>query len=890
MLPTGSFFRKLFPALIVSCLILVCEDVLAQCTNNNVFWLNLTPGGPGLTATSACTYAGEYNTVNVQNGQTYIFSTCGGATYDTQLTLYSNAGVFLAFNDDFCGLQSQITWTATFTGVVRILLDQFFCASNSICATMNVTWFAPVPNNLCSGAIPVACGQTIIGSTASQTAEVVPACGAGQGSPSLWYRFTGTGQTVIASLCGSAYDTYITVYSGTCAALSCVVFNDDFCGLQSQASFATIPGVNYFIMVSGYNSFSGSFTLNISCFIPQPNDPCSGALPISCGSTLSGNSLGALLDAVPLCGGGTDAGLWYSVTGTNQTYTASLCGSAYNTFISIYSGSCSSLTCSSFNDNFCGTQSQVTWFAAQGVNYFIHVHTGAAAGGAFTLNLSCANIVPGSAPPGCPDIELGPDIIIPTCAVPCQTLTLGSSVFQTGLTTAYTVTSIPPAPPFPYNSGTGFSIGIDDVWTGAIDLPFSFCFFGNVYSRCLVGSNGVVSFNITDPVPTLVNDGPAGFCPWTFTTSAPSNLLPVNAIFGVYHDIDPEVCGDARYTIFGTSPCRAMVISFDDVCHYASCGGCTPCTTMRSTHMIVMYETTNVIEVYVENKPSCTPWNSGNALLGIQNSAGTVAFVPPGRNTGPWTANNEAWRFTPSGGSNVTVNWFQGGTPIGTGTAVNVCVNQPTTSFEAQAIYTNCNGTQVTVTDNVVVACSMMAVPVEWLGFEAENAGETVLCTWQTATELNSDFFTVERSTDLSDWTDLGSVPGAGTTLVPQSYQYTDLYPLVGVSYYRTRQTDTDGSVGYSEVRAVSRGWDAEAMVFPNPSVGAFGLSVGWTSHEPMVWDAVGREIPVFRIGDGSYSLGNAAPGTYFIRLMDRRGHLTSPVRLVVVDSAAGGE
>ena len=48
---------------------------------------------------------------------------------------------------------------------------------------------------------------------------------------------------------------------------------------------------------------------------------------------------------------------------------------------------------------------------------------------------------------------------------------------------------------------------------------------------------------------------------------------------------------------------------------------------MLATHMAVFYETTNVIDIYIKDKPTCSSWNSGNAAVGIQNDAGTTAFV-----------------------------------------------------------------------------------------------------------------------------------------------------------------------------------------------------------------------------------------------------------------------
>ncbi|MBK8500616.1 MAG: hypothetical protein IPL52_17785 [Flavobacteriales bacterium] len=114
-----------------------------QCTNNNTLTgAAVTPNCPGST-NIPCVQGGQYALINVVNGNTYTFSTCG-ATWDTQITLYNNAGGgSIGYNDDACGLQSTVTWTATFTGQLRVLVDEYNCANNTICSPLNITFKAP---------------------------------------------------------------------------------------------------------------------------------------------------------------------------------------------------------------------------------------------------------------------------------------------------------------------------------------------------------------------------------------------------------------------------------------------------------------------------------------------------------------------------------------------------------------------------------------------------------------------------------------------------------------------------------------------------------------------------------------------------------------------------
>jgi len=287
------------------------------------------------------------------------------------------------------------------------------------------------------------------------------------------------------------------------------------------------------------------------------------------------------------------------------------------------------------------------------------------------------------AQPGCPNVNAGPDVTL-SCSSPCTTLT--ATPLATGATTSYAVSTIPYAPPYPYNTGNPILLNIDDYWSSTITMPFNFCYYGTAYNQIVAGSNGVVSFDLS-------NSG--GYCPWSFTATCPSSSLILNAIFGVYHDIDPSVSGTMYYAILGTYPCRTFVVNWNQIAMFS-------CNSMLATHQIVLYESTNVIEVYVQNKPLCSTWNSGNGLIGIQNSTGTVGLTPPGRNTSQWTASNEAWRFTPNGAPNYTLSWYQGPTLLGTGATINVCPTS-TTTYTAQCTYTNCDGTVVVVTDDVVV-------------------------------------------------------------------------------------------------------------------------------------------------------------------------------------------
>ena len=111
-------------------------------------------------------------------------------------------------------------------------------------------------------------------------------------------------------------------------------------------------------------------------------------------------------------------------------------------------------------------------------------------------------------------------------------------------------------------------------------------------------------------------------------------------------------------------------------------------------------------------------------------------------------------------------------------------------------------------------------LPIELTMFNANLNGSSVDLSWATATEINNDYFTVERSADGVNFESIGFVKGAGNSVKEVYYYLQDRKPLIGISYYRLKQTDFDKKESYSVIQSISI--DAkntfDFMLFPNPS------------------------------------------------------------------------
>jgi len=265
-----------------------------------------------------------------------------------------------------------------------------------------------------------------------------------------------------------------------------------------------------------------------------------------------------------------------------------------------------------------------------------------------------------------------------SCTAPCTNITANATPIYA--TSTYLVSSTTYSP-FSFTTGTNVSTTSDDVFTTSIGLPFCFEFFGNTYNNVYIGSNGNISFNSTVS---------GGFDPWTIAGSIPSTTSPTahrNCIMGVWCDMYPPGGGTIKYNTYGSYPCRVFVVSYYNIPLFGSCSG------TKDTTQIAIYETSNIIDVYIcsHNIPLCTSWNSGRAVTGIENSAGTLAYTATGQNGVAFSANHQGWRFSPNGTPYIwTYTWTGSSGIIGVGSSQNVCPTSTTTYNVVASATTAC--------------------------------------------------------------------------------------------------------------------------------------------------------------------------------------------------------
>lgn len=137
-------------------------------------------------------------------------------------------------------------------------------------------------------------------------------------------------------------------------------------------------------------------------------------------------------------------------------------------------------------------------------------------------------------------------------------------------------------------------------------------------------------------------------------------------------------------------------------------------------------------------------------------------------------------------------------------------------------------------------------LPMELVHLNAMWDGQKALISWATASEQNTDHFTVERSADGGSFEAIGTLPAHGTSQQTITYQLVDTEPLVGTGYYRLIQADLDGAISVSQVVELKNiNPDATALPFPNPVHDELWvpLSAGHTIDRIIIFDLQGHEL-----------------------------------------------
>ena len=179
-------------------------------------------------------------------------------------------------------------------------------------------------------------------------------------------------------------------------------------------------------------------------------------------------------------------------------------------------------------------------------------------------------------------------------------------------------------------------------------------------------------------------------------------------------------------------------------------------------------------------------------------------------------------------------------------------------------------------------------LPVELTDFRAQAEGGQVSLSWETASELNNHYFTIERSAENRAFEAIAEVDGAGNSQQPLRYQYTDQNPGQGRQYYRLKQTDFDGGSSYSSVVEVTVATTQQlsGRIYPNPAAAQTTLELEIPHPQQAIIQVSSLSGQVVKRSQKSLEagqqlihidLGDLEAGIYIVNVMGPHGRTLLP-------------
>ncbi len=332
------------------------------------------------------------------------------------------------------------------------------------------------------------------------------------------------------------------------------------------------------------------------------------------------------------------------------------------------------------------------------------------------------------------------------------------------------------------------SMSVDDQHDVLVPIGFTFNFYGIPYTSLVVSGNSYITFDGTQA---------SAYSPWNIGQAIPNpGGLPENAIMAPWQDINTGIGGAVYYGMIGIAPNRKFVVTWCAVPMFS-------CTSDLYTAQVVLYEGSDKIEMFLQDKPLCTGWNGGNGVHGLVDATSanwdivTDPTLAAPRNFGlQWTATNEGWEFLPNTPANsYTINtiayvpvvagsntWTDAnGNILGTGPTLPVNISSSTTYF-ASIVGSCASGI---LSDSVVItvsACFNLDLTTTQASCLGDDA--TITCSPDTLLPLwNAELLDMNGSLVLS-----------ALNLSVSSYTFTDLFPgtyIVNVAAGISNSQDT---------------------------------------------------------------------------------------------------
>jgi len=178
------------------------------------------------------------------------------------------------------------------------------------------------------------------------------------------------------------------------------------------------------------------------------------------------------------------------------------------------------------------------------------------------------------------------------------------------------------------------------------------------------------------------------------------------------------------------------------------------------------------------------------------------------------------------------------------------------------------------------------ALPVELTRFETSQKGNYVRVYWETATELNNDYFELHRSYDGINFIPLAKIQGSGTTSQTQRYEYIDSdMNLSKYVYYRLKQVDFDGKYEWHGIVLLKKQsyFEKDIRIYPNPVKGShLYINTNLPVERIEILSLDGKRMRVFTDpGTSLLSMDGLKTGSYLINIITKEERVMRRIQVI---------
>jgi hypothetical protein len=291
--------------------------------------------------------------------------------------------------------------------------------------------------------------------------------------------------------------------------------------------------------------------------------------------------------------------------------------------------------------------------------------------------------------------------------------------------------------------------------------------------------------------------------------------------------------------------------------------------------------------------------NTSQLIIGSSSVGATAALILNGNTlnvkTGSIITIANSFSYIDGTAAGSSMSYFNGSGMVGplldpTSNYNFNCGGSTGNSCALGVVYGSAYSTTGNSAKNVTFISGGLILPVELTNFIALiNDNQYVSLSWETQQEVNSSYFSIERSEDGNNWKAVGSVSAADNSASIRYYSFIDQSSIDGIAYYRLKMVDLNGQYAYSDIKVVRNAVVKSISIFPNPATDFVNISLNESSTTLVArLINLNGQILAQQEMSGStattitLSLHNYPQGVYFLQISNSKGTVAQTTKLII--------